>query len=134
MMSPCSYLSMFCRMASASSSSCGTHTFARSASLQGLASNSDHVCKRRSWLLEYERRQPDNNNIDFFKPNTDKVMLLAEELVERSTARNILDLASGTGNPAIRLALAFPECKVHATGDASPSRVHSSRVLVSSWL
>ena len=61
-----------------------------------------------------------NNNIDFFKPNTDKVMQLAEELVDRSTARNILDLASGTGNPAIRLALAFPECKVHATGDAPP--------------
>lgn len=58
-----------------------------------------------------------NNNRDFFRPTTDKVLQLAEELVDRSTAKNILDLASGTGNPAIRLALAFPDCHVHATGE-----------------
>ena len=58
-----------------------------------------------------------NNSRDFFRPTTDKVLHLAEELVDRSTARDILDLASGTGNPAIRLALAFPDCQVHATGE-----------------
>ncbi|KAL3141864.1 hypothetical protein ABBQ32_004528 [Trebouxia sp. C0010 RCD-2024] len=61
-----------------------------------------------------------NNNRDFFRPTTDKVLQLAEELVDRSTAKNILDLASGTGNPAIRLALAFPDCHVHAT-DLAPA-------------
>ena len=57
-----------------------------------------------------------NKNKDLFKPTTSKVVALAEELIDQSTATNIIDLASGTGNPAIHLALAFPRCKIHANG------------------
>ncbi|KAI4141102.1 MAG: hypothetical protein LQ340_007727 [Diploschistes diacapsis] len=68
-----------------------------------------------------------NNSRDLFRPTTDKVIQLAEELVDRSTARKILDLASGTGNPAVRLAVAFPDCQIHATAILSAEHYYVRR-------
>ncbi len=57
-----------------------------------------------------------NRNSDLFRPNTNKILELAEKLIHPKVGLHILDLASGTGNPAIGLAIAFPDSKIHATG------------------
>jgi len=57
-----------------------------------------------------------NMNSDLFRPNTNKILELAEKLISPKSGLHVLDLASGTGNPAIGLAIAFPDSKIHATG------------------
>jgi ubiquinone/menaquinone biosynthesis C-methylase UbiE len=57
-----------------------------------------------------------NMNSDLFRPNTNKILELAEKLIHPKSGLHILDLASGTGNPAIGLAIAFPDGKIHASG------------------
>lgn len=57
-----------------------------------------------------------NLNSDLFRPNTNKILELADKLIHPKSGVRILDLASGTGNPAIGLAIAFPDSKIHASG------------------
>lgn len=57
-----------------------------------------------------------NLNNDLFRPNTNKILELAETLIHPKSGLHILDLASGTGNPAIGLAIAFPDSQIHASG------------------
>ncbi len=57
-----------------------------------------------------------NMNNDLFRPNTNKILELAEKLIHPKSGLRMLDLASGTGNPAIGLAIAFPNSKIHASG------------------
>jgi len=60
-----------------------------------------------------------NMNSDLFRPNTSKILELAEKLIHPKGGLRMLDLASGTGNPAIGLAIAFPDSKIHASGKHS---------------
>lgn len=60
-----------------------------------------------------------NMNNDLFRPNTSKILELAEKLIHPKSGLHILDLASGTGNPAIGLAIAFPDSKIDASGKHS---------------
>lgn len=60
-----------------------------------------------------------NLNNDLFRPNTNKILELAEKLVHPKTGLRMLDLASGTGNPAIGLAIAFPDSTILASGKHS---------------
>lgn len=57
-----------------------------------------------------------NHHDDLFRPNTSKIIELAEKLFPPKSDLKILDLASGTGNPAIGLATAFPASIIHASG------------------
>ncbi|DBA74525.1 TPA: hypothetical protein ACH3X2_000980 [Trebouxia sp. C0005] len=61
-----------------------------------------------------------NLNNDLFRPNTNKILELAETLIHPKSGLHILDLASGTGNPAIGLAIAFPDSQIHAS-DLAPA-------------
>lgn len=61
-----------------------------------------------------------NMNNDLFRPNTSKILELAEKLIHPKSGLHILDLASGTGNPAIGLAIAFPDSKIDAS-DLAPA-------------
>ena len=68
------------------------------------------------WDKEATAATYSNNNHDLFRPNTSKIIELAEKLFPPKSDLKILDLASGTGNPAIGLAIAFPASIIHTSG------------------
>lgn len=71
------------------------------------------------WDKEATAATYSNSNQDLFRPNTSKIIELAQKLFPPKSDLRILDLASGTGNPAIVLAIAFPASTIHASGGLS---------------
>lgn len=71
------------------------------------------------WDQEATAATYSNNNRDLFRPNTSKILELAKKLFPPKSDLQVLDLASGTGNPAVDLAIAFPDSTIHASGNSN---------------